>query len=329
MSETFGQEMPKQVAGIKCPPGMIVGSFHGKYGASINALGIRCVVYGSTVDYPKYDAQGGTAGIAFDDKKYSLKGLRPVQIIVYHSSNGISGIQVKYGNAKVAANCKVTRIEVIDNSVQATSDGFEVIGVATELSCVTRTQMLKLDSTRARKDDVTVEVSNGGDINWSREVSVSAKTGVDLFGNKAEITIAAAGRAGGASKWSTANSNSSSISTSQFAGTEITYKSPGACIIIGYVDRYKIDRNNVNVLYHYQCESGEMTPELGNIRLKSITYGNSHFYDYQMRLTGENQCTSGLRACLQTLNAAHVVVDDTELLNQFTACFPAGSGQIH
>lgn len=324
MTGVYGQPFSTSTVGVtevKCPPGTIVGSIHGYNGTAINALGIECVVYGHIGESFKYNAQGGTAGTAFDDQKYLNKGLRPIQLQVYYGNSGVYGIRVKYANANVAVNCIVTDVEVTDDRVQATSDGIEVVGVATGVSCWDGAQLLKMEYSKLVSQSVTIAISDGAELNFGASLSVSGTVGVNLFGVKAEVSSGVTQSGGGSKQWSTTHSNLESTSTAKGTGTGITYATPGACAIIGYVDRYKVDQSNVYVRYHYECEIGELPYELGTINLQATTYGNVYYEDYQYKFPSIDGCTKASRVCVKNLNANQVTINSTTFVSSFYNCF--------
>lgn len=310
----------------KCPPGSYISSIHGRSAARVDKLGIRCTRFGQTTISPKRDGHGGNGGTEFDDERFGMNGKRPIEIRI-RSAAEIDAIQIKYGNMPVALNCKVERIEVTDKNINAVDDGFEVIGMTSGSSCSPLPQQLTLQSTQTLSETVGVDTTEGGEFNWSTQVSLTFTTGVNI-GAKSEVSVGLTQSVGGSKSWSHTESKSTSTGTDKSQGVSVSYQGPGACVVVGLMNRYKIERDNLPVLYHFKCEAGSVTPQTGKIKLRSNTFVNSNFQDYQYKFNSEADCKPEARACVAAIKANKVISDPTDLKVKFERCFANSSGNL-
>lgn len=312
----------------RCPPGQYISSIHGRSAGKVDALGIRCSKVGQTGGSPKFDAHGGGGGSPFDDESYSRAGMRPVLVKV-SSGWEVDSIQMKYGNMPVVFNCRVTDIEVLDKNIKADFDGTEVIGITSGSSCSSITQQLKLDYADTVQETVSVETTEGGEINWGTTVSVSYTTGATEAGVKAEVTIGLSQSVGGSKSWSTSRSTSTTTAAQKAQGTVVSYKAPGACLVVGFLNRYKIQKDKIPVKYHFTCDAGTLEPQSGTIKLTSKTYSKADFQDHQFAFTSVNECTQKARSCVAMVEGRSYISDPTTLGDEFKKCFVPGSGTYY
>ncbi len=308
-----------------CPKGFYIGSIHGRSEATVYALGIRCVKVGqSNSGGLKCDAHGGSDGEAFDDENYQYKQLRPVNIEVWSSAE-VYSIRIKYGNMPIAINCRVTHIEVIDKNIVALADGYEVIGITTGSSCSTSDQLLKLDYSQTISETIGIETTEGSEINWEKELWFSFSSQFVTSGSYSpDITVGLTQLSGGSNSWYSATVKQTTTEFQKSHGTEVTYKAPGAATLVGYVTRYRINQNNVPVLYYSTCDGGSIPPKSGTIKLTSKVHGKTDFLDYQFVFNSTDTCTAKVRNCIRSISGT--VTDPQTLETSFRRCFPAGSG---
>lgn len=310
----------------RCPHGYYIGSIHGRCFETINKLGIRCDKIGQTGKSPKRDGHGGDYGLVFDDEHYAINGRRPVQIrlsvtdSVGWQHSEIQSIQIKYGNMPVTFNCIIARIEVTEPRITAQLDGFEVIGISTGSTCAALQQQLTLQASETVTDTVGVETMEGGEYNWSNEISLTSTLGMD-FGVTVEFSIGLTRTSGESNSWSRTESKSSTNGTDKSQGIVANYQGPGACVVVGFLSRYKLARNDIPVLYHFECDGVNITPEAGKISLTSNTFGFASFQDYQYTFQTEADCTSAARACVAAIRADNIISDPNMLDAQLRKCF--------
>lgn len=308
----------------RCPPGSYIGSIHGKSGSKMDKLGIRCLKVGQAGLSPKRDAHGGSGGGDFDDQNFATRGRRPVEIRIW-SGWMVDAIQIKYGNLPVALNCKVAKMEVVDKTIVAESDGIQVIGVTSGTTCSSNEQKLILQNMQGVSETVGVDTTDGGEFNWATTVSISFTTGVSL-GVKSTVEVGLQQSFGGSKSWSHTSSTSTTQETQKTQGAEIGYKGPGSCVVIGFMNRYKIVQDDIPVRYHFKCDGGELKPQPGKIKLTSTTYGKADFQDYHFTFKNQELCTDEARSCVSALRATKVISDPKDLRNDFYKCFAPDSG---
>lgn len=310
----------------RCKPGSYISSIHGRSAARVDKLGIRCTRIGKVGGSPKRDGHGGEGGTPFDDESFATNGRRPVEIRI-RSADEVDSIQIKYGNLPVALNCKVAKIEVTDKTINAVHDGVEVIGVSAASSCAPIQQQINLQATRTVTETVGVETTEGGEFNWATEMSVTFTTGISI-GTTSEVSVGLTQSFGGSKSWSRAEKKETMTGTENAQGTTVGYQGPGACVVFGFMNRYKIERDDLPVSYHFKCEGGSITPQTGKIKLTSTTFGSANFQDYQFKFNSEADCTSEARSCVAAIKANKVLSNPASLENDFKKCFVKDSGNI-
>ncbi|KAJ6649087.1 hypothetical protein Bhyg_04320 [Pseudolycoriella hygida] len=282
-------------------------------------LGIRCSRVGQAGGSPKRDGHGGLGGHPFDDESYSSNYGRPIQIRI-RASNRVNAIQIKYGNLPVALNCKVTKVAVTDSNIMAQDDGSEVIGLASGSTCSNQVQQLTVSKESSVTETVGVETQEGGEFNWASTLSFSFTTGVNI-GAKSEITVGLSQTFGGSHSWSHTSQKSTSTESGGSLGTQVSYQGPGAAIVVGFMTRYKIERDSLPVLYHFTCEAGSLAPKTGTINLNSKSYGKANFEDYYHTFPDTAACTSKSRRCVAAINANSVSASPSRIEENFNKCF--------
>lgn len=308
----------------KCPLGTYVGSFYGTSRKLIEQLGIRCVSYEQPEIEIKRSVIGNKVASPFDDERYALQGRRPVEIKVWFSVH-LMDIQVKYGNMPIAHNCKGTKIEVMEQNIAAEPDGIEVIGIAVESHCSSLQQQVSLQATQTVEQIVGFEVMDGGDINWETEVSISATLETGVIFAKASVTAGISQAVGGTKTWSTTNTNQTTTGSQKSQGAIYNYEGPGVGVLVGFLNRYKINRHEVSVRYHLSCNGHNGTSKIGKIKLTSTTFGKANFRGYQFKFNSKDNCTPDPRSCVEAIeheNAFNITFLETKL----NACFSPNSG---
>lgn len=318
---------------LLCPTGSYVGSIAGEAAEYVHKLVLRCIKDNSNpISVAELVGAGTMRKPTFDDINYAIKQYgnafivrRPIEIKVHVGIQGwINGIQARYTNQTFTAGCKVTHIEVTDNTLVAQDDGFEIVGMASGSSCSSIDQVLTLQSAQSVSETLTVETTNTNEYSWERSVSVTTTTGLSWF-VVAEVSVGVTTTNGGSTSLSNSNAESITHENQKTYGTEITYKAPGAAILIGYMKRYKITQDHVPVVYHFRCSTGNTTTRSGTIRLSSKTYGKVDFEDYQHALTDESFCTEESRLCVKSLDGSRLVSYPHGLKEELERCFPSNS----
>lgn len=309
----------------RCPPGSYISSIHGRSGGMVDKLGIQCTNFGQVVGGQKRDGHGGGGGSPFDDESFATNGKRPVEFRI-RSGAKVDSIQIKYGNLPMASKCKVSRIEILDQNFIAVNDGIEVIGLSAASSCAPMLQQLNVQATRTVSETVEVETMEGRELEWSPEVSVAFTIGNNSE-TKSAVSVGLTQRFGGSNSWSyTEIKNTSTVTELSQVGTTVTYQGPGACLVFGFMNRYRIQRNNVPVLYHYSCEGGSLAPLFGTINFASTTFGSISFQDYQFRFYSEDYCTPEAKACVADMKSDRIIPGPWVLEADFKKCFVENSG---
>lgn len=316
----------------KCPPGSFIGSIHGKYdGNTLRNIGIRCV-FVSEMQNPKQAFKrivhgGGGSGTDFDDINFVEPGRRPMEIKVWVDYSRISSIQVKYGNMPVSMNCRVGGIEVPDQNVVAERDGYEVVGVATGSNCQPIVQSLLLQTTQVVGNRVDLTTEEGGEFKWGTSVSVkfTATIGADV---SQSISVDLEQSFNGSRSWS--NSRLISNETQSTIGTAVNFLGPGSCIAIGYLHRYKVNRDRVPVKYSFKCEVGQLSDQYGSIKLSSQMFGKMDFRNYCFTYNDWNVCKAqdASHDCVSYLVVNTRLSDLRTVRDSFYSCFDPYTGDL-
>lgn len=303
-----------------CPPGAYISSIHGGSGYYLDSLGIRCRRVGQVREDPKRTAHGGHRGNPFDDLAYSSNSQRPVQIRI-RTGIAVDQIQVKYANMPISINCKVASIVVTDKTIVAEDAGYEVIGLSSGSTCNQETQTLILYKANSVTQTTGVTTEEGGGKSWSTSVSLEFTFGVEGVGAKADTSVGLTQSYEGSKSWSRSEEVSTSKESTTTLDANVNYKGPGACVAIGVMKRYKLERDRLPVLYHFKCEGGATTPQQGSIKLESTMFGQASFWDYTHEFKTRAECSREARQCVTTIRANKILSAPWDIEKDFEKCF--------
>lgn len=303
-----------------CPPGSYISSIHGRSAELIDSLGIRCQKVGQAGSSGRRDTHGGMGGKPFDDSSFATNSHRPVQFRIRHADK-VNMIQIKYGNMPVSMKCKVSSIVVSDKNIIAKDGGYAVIGLATGSSCSKQTQSLTVSHADTIEETTGVETSEESEFNWSTSVLLGYTYGIGGLGATSEVTAELSQSVGGSKTWASSKSKSTSTSGTSTVGAQVNYQGPGACVAIGVMKRYQIERDNLKVMYHFKCEAGVSNPQPGTIKLTSTTFNQASFWDYTHSFKTSAECSTKARQCVSSLHAGKIISNPVDIKNKFNNCF--------
>ncbi len=218
----------------------------------------------------------------------------------------------------------VKRIEIFDKSL-AVLEGVRLIGVTTGVTYYADDRVLNLHYERSLEQTIGIETAEGGEFNWGAEVTVGASTGVNILGHQAEVSLSFTGSVGKSKSWGKTEQTSTTTGRGTSMSQSFKYIGPGAALAYGYVKVYSINRNAVRCRYHVECDSGEKMTKETTIKLKSTSYGMSHFRDVVYRFN-KGICDREDEDCVHALDGAKALNNIDALREQFIACFANGVG---
>jgi len=225
--------------------------------------------------------------------------------------------------------CTMHRMEVLDSArLTRERESYSIIGLVRAAVCVgSGEEEISLSSGREVEQTVEVGSSKTSETNWG--VSVSIEFGAELLGFDSTVTLTKS--VGGSTSWEHSETKSFSEVSAKEGSFTKKFNSPGGALIIGFVERYKIDESQVPARMHYQCPSGNNYSESSTVEVKASSYS---VFSYKGMSGGYYQATCeddlSVTKCVNDLNEYYGFdVDDyTEVEEAFVKCFDDGKGYI-
>jgi len=222
-------------------------------------------------------------------------------------------------------NCRPTKFVVLDNvDLKPQFDGTEIIGLVTGGACIgSGENTLTLDKLQSVTETTGLEFTKTFEQNWGVGIEIQMGGKTPIFGFIKTVTIT--GSYGQSYSSSRTELKSFSLESSRGTGAWAGWSAPGAALLFGTTDRYKVDKSDVPIMMDYSCASGETYTENTTMELKATKYSTAHFES----LTGtfnESACDAdnGLPDCVKKL--AMFIGDIEELRDAFDECFADGKG---
>ena len=229
--------------------------------------------------------------------------------------------------------CQLKKISVIDNgNLEPQYESTEIIGSQDGGSCWgPSSHTLTLSSADSVEESSTLEISETDEVNWGVSASVEVEASTKVLGAGGSVTVGVSVSVGGSHSITTTNSKSFSSGTEKLVGLGIEYTTPGAALVFGSVDRYKIDKSDIPATMHMECPDGSTFTKRTTIKLKSMTYPSAHFWtmngvfnkeacDRDWNLT---ECVRGVRR-----QYTHTIANKENIVAAFQACFANGKGYV-
>ena len=229
--------------------------------------------------------------------------------------------------------CVLKKISVIDEgNLDPVYESTEIIGSEDGGSCWgPSNHVLTLSSADSVEESSTLEVSETDEINWGASVSVEVEASSKILGAGGSVTVGVSASVGGSHSITTTNSKSFASGTEKLVGLSIEYTTPGAALVFGSVDRFKIDKSNIPANMHMECPDGSTFTKRTTIKLKSVTYPSAHFWSLNGVFTKEaceqdwslTECVRGVRR-----QYTHTIDSKENIVAAFQACFADGKGYV-
>jgi len=223
--------------------------------------------------------------------------------------------------------CAITQVDILDSSIlRHEYDGMDIIGLTTEGSCIgSGEQFISLETTFSVEEAMTVTFSETSEVNWATTVSLEFGVGSPFIESKVSISQSV----GGAYTWQSSEGKSISTATSKTSSHYKYYNAPGGALILGYTEKYKIEKSGVPVKAHYACDSGDTYTKSSTIDFLASAYQAARFKSMSGTFYRDECEKNGTIAdCVNNLNwylGHHIsTIEDVEL--SFLKCFADGKG---
>ena len=216
--------------------------------------------------------------------------------------------------------CKISKVNIIDNGVDATYDGEEIVGITGAGSCYKGESELQLTHTKEVTEEVSLGISKSVEFNWEVSASVTIEASAKFLGSGGSVSATAGYSFGGAVNYESSKTKSTSSGTSSGSAVTVKYFTPGGAMIVGFVKRYKFDKSNIPAKVTLQCKGGYQFSYDTNISLKSKTFGHTFYKHYAGKFL-PGKCTDSSVGCLyHTPFLSYKSI--WEAKSAFNKCFP-------
>ena len=174
------------------------------------------------------------------------------------------------------AGCKPTKVQTLDTADDAKFDGF--IGVTTAASCSGGEHTLILQQSKGLTEELTFGTTKSTEVNWQVSASVTVEASAKLFGTGGSVSATVGASAGGAMTWGSSREKTTGSTSTTGSGVEISYKTPGAAMVVGFAKRYVFDNSRVPAKVTITRKGGHsFTYYTTSFSLKTKTYSQTFY----------------------------------------------------
>ena len=224
------------------------------------------------------------------------------------------------------ADCKLTNVQILDTGDEAKFDGEELIGVTTAASCSGGEHTLILQQSKSLTEDLTIGTTKSTEVNWQVSASVTVEASAKFLGTGGSVSATVGASVGGAVTWGSSREKTTGSTASTGSSVEITYKTPGAAMIVGFAKRYVFDKSQVPAKVTVTCGGRYSYQYDTSFSLKTKTYSQTFYKHYRAQFL-PGQCTHSRADCVYNWRfSSYKSVMDAH--NKFNQCFPAGIGKL-
>lgn len=327
---------------LKCKnPKEHIRYIYGKAGQFVSEINVAC---GSMSKKSSNDSvhiigddkqiinRGGVVQIdPFDDRCYSTYDRRPVKFRIWYDKF-VNAIHVKYENVPVAASCKISHVQMMEQDIHITTEAnLEVIGFTTGSTCSTLQQEISLDISHNYGFTYSHELGTSYDEQENRMYPFEITTGYsNEYQAKLVIPIDTSltdKDFGNTTLLEVSYSNETQYAT----GTTIRYMGPGIAMLVGYKVRHLVDNKNIPVYYHYSCTGGGSKPfEKGTMNLHGKVFEYVFFLDFQFTFNTTEECSDSSYAqeCVANIEIKNFITNPDQLEKEFYRCFDPAAVRI-
>jgi len=173
-----------------------------------------------------------------------------------------------------------------------------------------------------------VESSETIENNWG--VTVSVEFGADVIGFGSTVTLDKS--VGGSTARTHSETESFAEVTANSGSMTKTFNAPGASLIFGFVNRYKIDESQASVKMYYECSSSDNDyTKISEVHLEVSSYQEFN-YKSMTGIYYKDACVKdpAVTHCVDKLQSFYGLdlVDYTEVSRNFSNCFDDEKGYI-
>ena len=213
--------------------------------------------------------------------------------------------------------------------------GTEVIGANSGGSCSgPSTANLGLTHLRQVTESTTLEFAESNENNWGVAVTVEVEAAAKVFGAGSSVTMGVSVSRGGSHTVSKSESTTKEVAHQSSATSTVNYPIPGAAIMFGVADKYKMDGADVPATMELLCPDGSTIEKETHIKVKSTTYMSAHFWSRQGKFHTQ-PCRNDWRLpqCVHRVQQQYKAflgnANSQNIVNGFDACFAHGKGSIN
>ncbi|XP_064650032.1 uncharacterized protein LOC135501713 [Lineus longissimus] len=218
-------------------------------------------------------------------------------------------------NTCIYVSCQVRKLEVV-NPIQTVDEGMQIIGIASDQTCSSDTSTLKLYRTDSVTRTAAFTIADGREFNWASTLSVGAEVSVGFLGAGTKFNYGVEHTRGGATTIETAKTDETSTGSEDSMGKDLTYQGPGAAMIIGTVNRYRLDTDNIDVNLISTCGDGTEWRKTRKMNLRGTTYGKA-FYRTRRATFLPGRCSSASETCIANISGGN---DPDTIFRHFVNC---------
>ncbi|XP_064644537.1 uncharacterized protein LOC135498253 [Lineus longissimus] len=206
-------------------------------------------------------------------------------------------------NTCLYVGCQVRRLEVV-NPIETVDEGKIVIGINSGQTCSSDTSTIKLSRTDSVTRTAAFTIANGRDFNWASSLHVSAEITAGFLGSGTTLSYGAETTRGGATTIERSETDETSTGSEDTTGYDLTYEGPGAAIIIGTTNRYRLNTNNIDVNVISTCGDGTDWRETRQMNVRGTTYGKA-FYRTRRATFLPGRCGPESDNCIDSISGGN------------------------
>ena len=224
------------------------------------------------------------------------------------------------------AGCKPTKVQILDTADDAKFDGEELIGVTTAASCSGGEHTLILQQSKDLTEELTLGTTKSTEVNWQVSASVTVEASAKFLGSGGSVSATVGYSVGGAITWENSKEKTTGSTSTTGSGVEISYKTPGAAMVVGFAKRYVFDNSRVPAKVTITCKGGHSFTYSTSFSLKTKTYSQTFYKHYRGEFL-PGKCTQSRANCVYNwrFSSYKSVMDARHKFNQ---CFPAEIGKL-
>ncbi|XP_064652689.1 uncharacterized protein LOC135503182 [Lineus longissimus] len=246
-----------------------------------------------------------------DRAMYGLTSFIPVEKL----EQGNRGDRVWSIATCLYVGCQVRKLEVV-NPIETVDEGETMIGINADQTCSSDTSTLKLYRTDSVTRTAAFTIANGRDYNWATSLEVSATLTAGFLGSGTTLSYGAEHTRGGATTIERAETDETSTGSEDSTGKDLSYQGPGAAMIIGTINRYRLNTNDIDIDVISTCGDGTEWRKTVQMNVRGSTYGKA-FYRTRRATFLPGRCGSETENCIGGISGGN---DADTIFRHFENC---------